>query len=212
MLQEIIYRIGSWVVEYGALGVFGASIVEEVVSIIPSSLVQLGAGFFLLGGVPLGWASLGKLFLTVSIPAALGVFVGSLPLYTIGYWGGELAIGKYGRWIGLRSDDLIAWKQKLDASSWDDVVFFIGRAFPLLPSIVLAVFGGLVRMNLFRYSILTVFGVSVRASILGFIGWQLGAAYASYSSYFDHLEYVGLVIFAGVIAWFWYKKRRSKNV
>lgn len=206
MIEWVLEHIGVWVSNYGIVGVFGASVIEEVISIIPSALVQLGGGFFILGGMTVSWGAIVKLLLIVALPAALGVLVGSLVFYGIGYWGGEAFLARYGNYIGVRWDDIIALQKKLNASSWDDVIFFVARAFPLLPSVVLAVFAGVVRMSLVRYSVLTIGGVFIRAVILGAIGWQLGSAYDSYAMYIDKIENIGLAIVTVVIVWFLYKR------
>ena len=213
MIEWILSHIGVWVSDYGAIGVFGASVIEEVISIIPSALVQLGAGFFILGGSAISLVAIVKLVLVVALPAAMGVLVGSLLFYAIGYWGGELFLHRFGKYIGVRWGDVVALQEKLRASKWDDAIFFAGRALPIIPSVLLAVFGGIVRMPLLQYSLLTIGGVFIRACILGVIGWQLGSAYESYASYFDTIEIVGLgFVITVLVVWFLYTKRkRTKN-
>ncbi|MBP9821446.1 MAG: VTT domain-containing protein [Candidatus Pacebacteria bacterium] len=212
MIEWILSHIGVWVSNYGALGVFGASVIEEVISIIPSALVQLGGGFFILGGMAVSAGTIGKLLLIVALPAAIGVTVGSLVFYAIGYWGGEVFLHRFGKYVGVRWSDVLVLQEKLEASRWDDVAFFAARAFPLLPSVVLAVFAGVVRMSLVQYSLITIGGVFVRATILGAIGWQLGSAYESYAVYVDKIETVGLVVIGSVIIFFLYKNKiRAKK-
>ncbi len=209
MIEWILSHIGVWVSNYGAFGVFGASVIEEVISIIPSALVQLAGGFFILGGLSVSAVAIVKLLLVVALPAAVGVLAGSLVFYVIGYWGGELFLHRFGKYIGVRWSDVVALQEKLQASKWDDFVFFAGRALPLIPSTLLAIFGGLVRMPLVQYSLLTLGGVFIRATILGVLGWQLGSAYESYAEYFDKFEIVGLaLVVVSIVVWFLYKKRK----
>jgi hypothetical protein len=52
MLELFIHWIESIVIPYGGWGIFAASIVEEVIVPVPSTLVQMGGGFILMGGLP----------------------------------------------------------------------------------------------------------------------------------------------------------------
>lgn len=210
MIEWIMEHIGTWVSAYGAWGVLAGSVIEEVISIIPSALVQLGGGFFLLGGMELSWSAVGTLLFAVALPAAIGVALGSLVFYAVGYWGGELFLHRFGKYIGVRWDDVVAFQNKLKVSSWDDVVFFLARAFPIIPSVVLAVFAGVVRMQIIRYLLLTVGGVYIRALVLGIIGWQLGSAYERYAEYFDKFEMVGLGIIVLIIVFVIVQNKRKK--
>ncbi|MCH7730796.1 hypothetical protein IID21_04775 [Patescibacteria group bacterium] len=48
MIEKLTSLIQPIVVEYGAVGVFLATLLEEIIAPIPSPLVPLTAGFFLL--------------------------------------------------------------------------------------------------------------------------------------------------------------------
>lgn len=78
-MEIFIQTLQHWIQIAGGFGVFAASIVEELISLIPSSMVQMAAGIFIMGGDHISIGSILKLIVQISIPAALGVTLGSLP-------------------------------------------------------------------------------------------------------------------------------------
>ncbi len=171
-MQNIIALLEYFIQTAGALGVFGSSIFEEVFSIIPSSVVQTGAGVFIMTGLSVTWTSIFKLIFVIAIPAALGVTLGSLVYVWLARKIGILAIEKYGKWIGVSMQHIRKLEQRLEKTKWDDIVFVLLRAFPAVPSVALAVYAGIIEMTWKKYIILTFIGVFIRATILAFIGWM----------------------------------------
>ena len=67
MIDFFISLIQTHLLPYGGVGVFAASVIEEVIAPIPSAFVGLAAGFLFVSG-PLSLNALFQLFLTVVIP------------------------------------------------------------------------------------------------------------------------------------------------
>jgi membrane protein YqaA with SNARE-associated domain len=78
MLNEIIVSLYNFFLDYGSLGVFLGSFLEEIIAPIPSTIVIIGSSFFIMGADPLNLEGFIKLLLYVSIPASLGLTLGSL--------------------------------------------------------------------------------------------------------------------------------------
>ena len=215
-MEFFIQPLQHWIQTAGGLGVFGASLVEELISLIPSSVVQMGAGIFIMSGDPVTWLSIGKLILQISIPAALGVTIGSLPYVWLARTFGIGLIERYGKWVGVSYADIKKLEAKLAQTKWDDVAFVALRAFPAVPSVALAVYGGMVEMSWWRYMTLSFIGVFIRATGLGIVGWLFGATLERVSALVNHLETIGLsvLIVVGVawIAWIIYSKRKKRVV
>ena len=210
-MQTIIDVLQTWIQHAGAWGVFGAPMVEEVISLIPSSIVQTGAGAFLLSGSPFDIIHIIKLIFSVSIPAALGVTLGSLPYVWIARKYGISMIDRWGKWVGVSLADLRKLETKLSQTAWDDVLFVGMRAFPVIPSVALAVYGGIIEMSWWRYSILSFIGVFIRATGLGIVGWLLGNAAGKLGDTFGSFEKIGLIIVVIIFGayLFWYKKKNT---
>lgn len=211
-MDFFIHTLQHWIQVAGGLGVFAASIVEEVISLIPSSLVQMGAGIFIMGGDPISVASVIKLILQISIPAALGVTIGSLPYVWLARKYGIKIIDRWGKWIGVTVDDIKNLEQKLEQTAWDDVLFVGMRAFPVIPSVALAIYGGIIEMSWMRYIVLSFIGVFIRATGLGILGWFFGSSLDSVSSGIGRFENIGfLIIILLTVTWIlWTKKAKNK--
>jgi membrane protein DedA with SNARE-associated domain len=210
-MQSLISIIQHWIGAYGFLGVFGASIVEELISLIPSSLVQTGAGIIIMNGQVLSVVSVLKLILQISIPAALGVTIGSLPYVWLARKFGIKIIDRWGKWFGVTVADIKQLEEKLAKTKWDDVAFVGMRAFPVIPSIALAIYGGIIEMSWWRYTALSFIGVFIRATGLGIVGWLFSNTVGNVSSGVGRFENIGLIIIVCfiIIWWIWVKRKKK---
>lgn len=198
-MNELLYIIHGWIVSLGALGVLGASVAEEVISIIPSAAVQTAAGAFMMSGYSFSLHSCIRLFFVVVIPLAVGVVVGSLPYVYIARRYGMVAIDRWGKYIGVHSSDIVRLQDKFSGTTWDDLAFIMARAFPIIPSIVLAVYAGVIQMSLLRYMITTAIGVALRATFFAIVGWLFSGWISSLQNITDTLEQVGIGLLCIVI-------------
>lgn len=202
----------NFFIDYGALGVFLGSFIEEIIAPIPSTLIILGSSFFIMQGDPLSASSFLKLFLNVSVTASLGLTLGSLFLYAIGYYIGKPFITRWGKYLGFSWEDIEKTQQKFAESKNDDILLFTLRAIPVVPSIAISTFCGIVRFKLKDYIIITFLGSLVRASILGFLGWQFGTFYepiADQIAIYEDFVIIGLIIV--LIGYIIFKKYYKKS-
>jgi membrane protein DedA with SNARE-associated domain len=211
MLSSILTGLEGFIVSYGSWAVFGGSILEQVVAPIPSSVVVLGASFFLLKGVALSAGSLQTMFLNISIPAALGVTLGSLLYYGISYKIGIPFVERAGKYLGVSVEDLEGVEKRVKESRYENLFLFTARCVPVIPSIAISLFCGLIRYNPRNYVLITFFGAMVQASILGIIGWQFGNFYLTISERLSFIDNIILVILVLVVVIFVLKKRSEKN-
>jgi membrane protein DedA with SNARE-associated domain len=200
----------------GFLGVFFGALAEELFYIIPSSIVQLSAGVILLGKISFSWALFGKAMLVIGLPAAVGVTIGSLPYYALGYFGGKPAIERWGKWLGINWHQIEEFDARMMKNWWDEVIFIGLRALPVLPSVLLSVGPGVLRMPMRTYLVGSFLGTFIRATAMGFAGALLGGQFDSLSHTIDSAEKIGLVIFGvsciiGVWLFLKSKKKKSKK-
>lgn len=174
MLTTLAIAIQHLIVSLGGFGVFLASLIEEIIVPIPSTLVQSGAGMVLLGGTAFSLIGFLKLILLVALPAALGVALGSLVIYAVVFYGGDYALRKYGKYFFIQYEkvetlraDLLQKKALLPAVT-------ALRFIPLFPNVVITAACGLLKLPLPQYLISTALGIFVRALYLGAIGWATG--------------------------------------
>ena len=101
MIDSIIQTIQTLVTTYGAFGIFLGALIEEVISVIPSAAVIMFSGFFVMGGLPIDTTSVYKLLISVSLPVALGLTLGSLLIYSLAYYFGAPFINRFGKYFGV---------------------------------------------------------------------------------------------------------------
>ena len=213
MIETIISFIEGVLVPFGALGVFAASFIEEVIAPIPSALVLLTSGFIFLHGVPLSFAFFSKLIFTIVIPASLGMTLGSLFIYGLGYVSGKPAILRFGRYLGVTWKDVETAENRLSGTSADEWGLFILRVIPVVPNVAIAAFCGLVRFSVSKYIVISVAGLSLRAFGLALVGALAGSFYDRYTEYLDQIEkiiLVGFAILALAFIFILYARRRRK--
>ncbi len=192
MLTTIAQYLEHIIVSLGPIGVFWGSILEEVIVPIPSSLVQAGAGIFLMGTTPFSLVGVLKLFGVIVVPAAFGVAIGSLPVYFIALYGGDIALRKYGKWFFIRYSSVQHVRERFAKNKHTFWFVTTLRFVPLLPSAVVSAVCGLLGMNFRSYVLSTLLGVAVRALYMGAIGWATGRV-GELSGAVGFLQKVGLL-------------------
>ncbi len=197
---------------YGPLGVFIASIIEEVIAPIPSTIVIMGTSFIVLKDTMISPDAFLKLFLNIVLPASLGTTIGSLFVYSIAYFAGKPFLERWGKYLGVSWEDIEKTEKKFEESHSDEIVLFLVRAIPVIPSVAITTFCGFIRFDLKKYLIITFLGTLVRAFILGFIGWQFGSLYQTVADEISYLEEISIaVILIAIAAYIIYKKKLKKQ-
>lgn len=213
MIESLAHFLELHILPIGPLGVFLASVIEEVIAPIPSALVMMGSGFLFISG-PVNITTLLKLATFVAFPAALGVSLGSLVIFYISWYGGKVIIQRWGKWVGLSWEDILKFDERVKNTKKDELLVIGGRILPVIPSVAVTALCGLVRMNVFKYTILTFIGMFIRAMVLGAVGWQAGNLYEKYSQTVAKSEKVGLLLFSilvfSCLAFLFFRKYRTR--
>ena len=214
MLEKFIQITQSIIFAGGAVGVFTASIFEEIIFFIPSPIIPMAAGFFLLSPQADLLEAIGRAILYIALPVSLGQTIGSLFPYYIGYFGGRPTIEKWGRWIGLTWKNIEKTEQKFIRGYRDELILLGMRVSPV-PSVAISGFCGLIRYPVYRFLAVTAVGAAIRGFLLGLFGWYAGTAYLKYAQAISQIEKY-LFILAGiaiitVIIWLIRKKRYGRN-
>jgi membrane protein DedA with SNARE-associated domain len=212
MIEHLILFIQTHLLPLGGLGVFIASVIEEVLAPIPSAFVIFASGFLLVDG-SVTLHSLLRLVGVVAVPAALGIVLGSFFVYGVAYYAGKPVLTRWGKWLGLSWDDVEKIQRRFAETPFDEVSLFAVRAFPFIPSVVISAFCGLIRFPVRSYALFSFLGLVVRASVLGFVGWQIGTLYSRYAKFVTLFENV-IFILIGIsvlmfIGWRIYKHKKQ---
>ncbi len=218
MLESAIAYTQDLVASYGVWGVLAATVLEEIVAPIPSALVPLAAGFFLLpSDATFAMVAFQAIFV-VALPVAVGISFGSALVYAIAYYGGKPLLEKYGRILGLTWEQVEGIERKMIQGHKDEVTLFLLRMVPVIPGVAVSAFCGAVRYPFKTFLSIAFMASLLRAFIIGLIGWRAGEYYVQYLDSIDKYESKILVIaviliFGGIFIHLarGYRKRKRKQ-
>ena len=212
MFNTIINTIESFIISNTSLTVFLGCILEQIIVPIPASLIVLTSTFLILKGTSFSFAALGTLMVKIVIPASLGITLGSLVYYILAYKLGMPFIERTSKYLGVSVEDVENFGNKVDQSSYDEIFIFLARCFPIIPSIAINLFCGLIRYDLKKYIITTFLGSTVQILGWGLLAWFSGNIYLLLE---DKISYIGnivtVIIGLAVIYFIIMKKREMKN-
>ncbi|KKS06607.1 MAG: hypothetical protein A2418_00940 [Candidatus Brennerbacteria bacterium RIFOXYC1_FULL_41_11] len=187
--------IEAFIQSYGVLGFFVAVVIEEIIVPLPSSMIMLAGGFFLISATSLNQA-IPEILFKLTIPGTIGVTLGSLFFYFLSFYGRESIVKKIGPKFGFSYNESEKLKRFFHESRWDEFAVFLLRALPIFPGVAVSVIAGLIKMPLLSFFITGFFGSAIRVFIMGFLGWQAKEAYAILALKFENISNL---IFIGFI-------------
>lgn len=170
-------------------------IVEEVLAPIPSPLVMTLAGSLAASS---GQAVVYLVWL--AFVGAVGKTLGSYVIYVIADKGEDFVLRKFGKFFGVSHKEIEAIGKHLNHGWRDDIVLFLLRAIPIIPTAPVSLVAGLIRVNLRTYLTSTFFGTLVRNIIYLYFGYTSLGALESLNEGLDSFESVGYVILAVLMA------------
>lgn len=211
ILEYLIELVNMFFMNYGALGVFIGTILEEIIAPIPSTLIIVTSSFFMLKSLPITLHSIAILLFYIAIPVGFGMTIGSSFIYGLCYYLGKPFVERFGKYIGLKWKDMEKFNSKISNQKRDYIIIYIARAVPVIPSVAISGFCGVVRYDLKKYLILTFLGGITRAFVLGFIGWQFGTYYREVSLHMSNIEELLVaIIIVAIIVFIIYKYKKKE--
>ncbi len=195
MLDDLTGWVTDVIDALGYVGVAFLVALESVFPPIPSELVLPLAGFV----AGRGDASLPGMI----VAATIGSVVGAWILYGISAWIGPVRLRafvvRYGRWFGIKEDDLTRAEVWFDRRS--NVAVLVGRCVPIIRSIV-SVPAGFRRMPLVLFTVLTAAGSLVWNVALVSAGAVLGENWERVGDVVSLFQTAVVVVIVGLVLWF----------
>lgn len=152
-----------------------ASFVEEVIAPIPSPVVMLVTGSLA--------AVQGKFLIEVGLLvllAALGKTLGALIVYFIADKAEDVLAGWSAKFFGITHQDIEAFGGRLGKGPRDYIVLTILRALPIVPSSLVSIGCGLLKVKIKLFVVSTFLGTLVRDAIYIYIGFVGAEAFSSF--------------------------------
>jgi membrane protein DedA with SNARE-associated domain len=172
------------------------------------------SGFIFVTG-PVSFSTILTLIFKVALPAALGVTLGSYMVYFIARYGGKFVIEKWGKYIGLYVSDIEKLEARLSGTRKDEFLIGGARILPIVPSVAISAFCGLIEMNVVKYFVISFIGTFIRGIILGAIGWQVGNVYERYANLIgaveDKILYLIVALVIGFIVFKYIQKKKGEG-
>jgi len=168
---------------------FLGALIEEIIAPIPSPLVMTLAGS-IASAASQNWIYI----ILLAITGALGKTLGSYVIYFIGNKFETIVVSKLGFFIGITEKDVEKISAKLNSGNRDDIVLFLLRAIPVIPTAPVSIVCGILKIDLKTYLIATFLGTVVRNLIYLYLGFTSINALESLNSSIGSFEKLGYAI------------------
>ncbi|MCE5215170.1 MAG: VTT domain-containing protein [Methanobacterium sp.] len=211
MLSTLTSSLESFIIANVSWAVFLGCILEQIIVPIPASLIVISSTFLVMQGASFSLMSLGTLVIKIVIPASLGMTLGSLVYYALAYKLGKPFIEKTSRFLGVSVEDVENVEKQFKGNRYDDIIMFLARCFPVIPSIAINLFCGLIKYDIKKYLITTFSGSAVQILGWGLVAWFSGNVYQVLESQITFLGNIVLIIIVLAVVGFIINKRRQKN-
>ena len=203
IIKTILIAAINHLSNLGHFGIFLAMSLESACIPLPSEITLPLAGYMV-------YLHKGTL-LSMTLVSTLGCLFGSLVAYTVGYYGGRPLILKYGKYIFLSEKDLNRADNFFEKKG--QATIFFSRMLPVIRTFI-SLPAGIARMNLFKFTILSVLGSLPWCFLFVFLGTKFGENYNKVEDYFKKFNYVVIIGVIALITFFvlWkYKEIKSKK-
>ncbi len=170
--------------------VFFGSIIEEIIAPIPSPTIMVAAGSLALLE---GRSAMG--LLPLALIGALGKTIGALLVYYIVDKMEDVVMQKFGHFFSITHEDVEKLGSKLGNGARDYFMLTFLRAFPIVPSVVISVGAGLLKISLPLFIISTFLGTIIRDGLYlyaGFVGTEIFKSFIASTAYIE--AYIQIII------------------
>ncbi|MCD6244130.1 MAG: VTT domain-containing protein [Candidatus Korarchaeota archaeon] len=209
LTQLLIEIVSAWIRDLGWIGVFGGVMLETAITIIPSPLVPMAAGFSLIPTDADFMKVLATSIVLIGLTGSIAATLGSLAHYAIGYYGGRPLIERYGKWLGISWNEVESFTDKL-SNGKESLTIFASRALPIVPLSIISIGAGLLKIKANRFTLFTFLGCLPRYTVLGIAGYLVGIAYEEMVNILDTAETaVAILIIVGIALYILVRRLRG---
>ena len=189
---------------------FIGSFMEEIIAPIPSPLVMTTAGTL----AHTQNHTLLYLF-WLALAASAGKTIASWVYYVLADKTEDLILTRFGKFIGISHKEIESIGKHFNGTWRDDVILLVVRALPIMPTSLVSVVCGFIKLNMRTYLQSTFIGYFIRSFIFLCLGYTGIATYGNLSGEFVSIEsIVKIVIGTGLflfLIWVFYKRAKGRS-
>ena len=190
--------------------VFVASIVEEIIAPIPSPTVMVVAGS--VANVQLYGL---KMLVILACIGALGKTCGALVVYEISHRAENFVMRHFGRYIDVTPETVEKFGKKIGTGSQGLLTLTLFRALPIVPSVLVSVGSGILKVPRSIFILSAFFGTIFRDGFylyVGYVGTDSLRFLVTQSTHVESIiEYVSVIGVFGASAYFFYRQKKKKT-
>lgn len=208
-MQKILDSILSLINSHGSLAMFLGGLIEQIIVPIPSPIITMAGGAFLIPkNLPI-FETIFTIFTNVSFPYTLGALIGTSLVYFAAYFGGKPLIDRFGKYISISWKLIESVRKDFQKTIADEVFVLVACSIPIVPVSLITGFCGGFEVPPKKFYPMLFLALLIRATILGFIGFQMGETFTSLAHGLDKIESLLTVIGTFLILGFLYLKREK---
>lgn len=208
-MTQILQMILGLVKTHGLLSMFLGGLIEQIIVPIPSPIITMSGGAFLVTRGALFFQAIWEIIYKVSLPYSIGAIIGTSMVYLIAYYGGRPLIDRFGKYVGIKWSLIEKIKCDFQKTISDELFIFIAVIIPVVPVSLISGFCGGFRIKPIKFYPMMFLALIIRAVILGFIGFQMGESFMGLANGMDKVESFMTVLGAGLILGFLFLKREK---
>jgi len=184
---------------------FIGSFMEEIIAPIPSPLVMTTAGTL----AHTQNHTLLYLF-WLAQAASAGKTIASWLYYVVADKTEDLVLTRFGKFIGISHHDVESVGKHFNGTWRDDIVLLVVRALPIMPTSLVSIVCGFIKLNMRTYLQSTFIGYFIRSFIFLYLGFTGMAAYGNLEGNMSNIESFMKVALTfgliGLLGWVFYKR------
>jgi membrane protein DedA with SNARE-associated domain len=204
----MILQLLNWLKEIAAswpleLFVVIGSVLEEIIAPIPAPLVMSLAGY-IASERGHGWVY----FALLALIGAFGKTLASYALYVLGDKAEDVVVNRWGKLLGLERQKLDHATALMNKGWWDKALLVFLRAVPLIPTFIVSIACGVLKVPMRTFLWTTVAGSFVRNVAMIWLGvagteyvqqfWEDGGAEMAGKPLVMVSALIGLIIGCGI--------------
>ena len=186
-----------------------ASFVEEVIAPIPSPAVMI-----ITGSLAAVQERPFSALIILVILASFGKLLGALVIYFITDKAEDLLMNRFAKFFGVSHQDIETFGAKLGRGWRDYVGLTVLRALPIVPSSIVSIGCGVLKVPMKLFLVSTLVGTLIRDSIyiyFGFAGVELFQSFLDHSATIESVIELVVVVAIGLfLVWAWWHRRKKQ--